>query len=75
MNFEFFVLALNLIEQLADFVFIELARLGHVDFIPWIFDIVAEFSEFRAEALSDGEAYHASHIPRVTVAPTIAFDN
>lgn len=73
MSFEFFVLALNLVEQLADFVFVELARLGHVHLVPWIFDIIAEFSEFRAEALSHCEAYHASHIPRVPVAPAITF--
>lgn len=75
MNFEFFILALNLIEQLADFVFVEFTRLGHVHLVPWIFDIIAEFSEFRTETLSHGEAYHASHIPRVPVAPAITFDD
>ena len=75
MNFEFFILALNLVEQLADFVFVELARLDHVHLVPGIFDVIAEFPEFRSEALSDGKAYHASHVPCITVAPTIAFDN
>ena len=75
MNFEFFILAFNLVEQLADFVFVELARLGHVHLIPGIFDVIAEFSEFRAEALRHGEAYHASHVPRVPVAPAITFDD
>ena len=75
MNFEFFILALNLVEQLADFVFIELARLGHVYLVPWIFDVIAEFPEFRSEALSDGEAYHASHVPCVPIAPAITFDD
>lgn len=74
MSFEFFVLALYLVEQFADFVFIELALLGHVDFIPWVFDVIAKFAEFRAEALSHGESNHARHVPCVTVAPTIPLD-